>query len=241
MKGIDKVILDGVIPSGVTALADANMTEVDLSTVSLSREFILSLRCTPNTTAVGADRWLAINWYWSDYQIATPSTYVVLNLLKRKQTTGAMLLTNATLANNGLTYYELTPAIEIQPTTITASTTTATATFVAVHGLSVGDWITISGGTVTGNGDYMQGTYQVAAVSSTTVVTYTITSSSGTLVGATVRTADLPKRLARPTASILRPKSRYLYVSVDRSALDASSTTALTLNLVRVPSAGFNL
>lgn len=242
---VDKTIYDAVIPSGVALVADVNLVEVDLQNLILSREFTLQGKIVPNATAVGADRWVDLNLYFSDEKITTPETYVPLLHARRKFSSGPLPLSNATLANNGTQYFKWAPAVAILPLTITASTTTATINFFGRDGcgLNVGDLIKVSGGVVTGDGAQMQGVFKVATVVYTstagavvTQVTYAITSTTGTLVGATVQALRSSKFGKLPMDGILRPISRYMYVSMDRSALDASSTIAVTLKLVRVPS-----
>lgn len=247
MKGIEKSIISAVtLADG--ALVDANLTEFDFGAYPLLREFTLTGKLTPNTTAPGSAKWLALNWYWSDYKIATPSTYVPLLCATRKHTTGPIVLNNATLANNGEMYVRFKNALTLAALTITASTTTATIVFPPGYNprLNVGDLIAVSGGTVTGDGNQMQGVFAIAAVTHTsgsngqlvTTATYTITSTTGTLVGATVQVVNTIRLGGNdnPNDQIMRPMGRYLYVSVDRSALTSNATTTLTVNLFRVPS-----
>lgn len=251
MKGISKYIIGsasdpkgtGVVLTGAAAaITDGNMTEVDLGNQDLDREFALAGRITPNTTAPGATTWLALNWYWSDFKISTPGTNVPLLCPTRKYTTGPIALPNLTLANNGERYFRFRLAESLPTLTITCSTTTATLTFLLGYNpkLNVGDLITVVGGTVTGNGNLMQGTYALATVTTTAglvTATYTITSSTGTLVGATVYVERTIRRGGNdePLGDILRPLARYLYVSFDRSALTTNATTEILLGMVRVP------
>jgi hypothetical protein len=189
MKGIDFNILNGVLLAD-GALSDANMTEIDMSAHSITREFVLTGKIVPNTTAPGASKSLALNWYWSDYQITTPSTNVPLLLPMRKFTTGPIALPNLTLANNGERRVRFHPCEVLSVLTTTASTTTATLTFPPGYNpkLNVGDMITVFGGATTGDGSQMQGTYPIAAVTHTSgtngqlvcTATYTVTSTSGT-------------------------------------------------------------
>lgn len=247
---IDKVILSGVALTGEALLADDNLTEVDLSSSYLAREFTLTGKTVPNTTAVGANCWFDLNVYFSDERITTPATNVPLLLARRKFSSGPIPLPNATLAGNGTQHFEFSPAVSIPNLTITASTTTATINFFGRDGcgLNVGDLIKVSGGVVTGDGAQMQGTFPVATVVYTstsgavvTQVTYTITSTTGTLVGANVQVLRSDKFGRAPLSGILRPKSRYMYVSVARSAIASGSTVTMTLNLVRVPSTSFDV
>lgn len=247
---IEKAVLSAVtLADG--ALSDANITQVDFNSLPVCREFVLSARITPNTTAPGATKWIAINWYWSDENIATSS--VTALLAARKHTSGPMVLPNSTLAGGGEQIVRIRPALTIPTLTTTASTTTATLTFPPNQfpPLNVGDLVTVSGGTVGGDGDKMQGTYALASVTQTSgangqlvnTATYTITSSTGTLVGATVQIVRTRRIGGNDLAVdyIFRPTSRYLYFSVDRPALTTNATTTLTLNIVRVPSANPDL
>lgn len=257
MKGIEAVIIgpanSGAIQTtagviSATGGTDQLMTQVDLSRYPLAREFILSGRLTGNTTSVGASKYLQLNWYWSDYNIASiDSTLVLANTLlllaKRKFNTGPIALDNLTLANGGDVLTQFVPAI-----TTPASTTTATITFAPGINprLNVGDLITVSGGVVTGDGAQMQGTYAVAAVTQTsgangqiiTTATYTITSTTGTLVGATVQVANSIRlgRNDQPQIGIFRPLARYLLVSANTPAFTTNATLTLTVNLVRADS-----
>lgn len=247
MKGIDFNILNAVLLAD-GALADANMTEIDMSAHSLSREFVLTGKIVPNTTAPGASKSLALNWYWSDYQITTPATNVPLLLSMRKFTTGPIALPNLTLAQNGERRTRFHPCEFLSVLTTTGSTTTATLTFPPGYNpkLNVGDMITVFGGTVGGDGDKMQGTYPIAAVTHTsgangqlvTTATYTITSTTGTLVGNSVIVERSIRRGVNQDAhpNTLRPLARWLYVSVDRLALTSLATTTLTVDAIRMPS-----
>lgn len=262
MKGIEKTII-GPSSAGplntssniISATGGTNqlMTEVDLANYSLAREFVLSGRLLGNTTAVGASKYLALNWYWSDYKISTiDSTLVAANTLlllaRRKFTTGPMLLDNLTLANGGDVMTRFVPAITLAALTTTASTTTATITLPAgaAQRMNVGDLITVSGGTVTGDGAQMRGTYAIATVTNSATaatITYTITSTSGTLVGATVQVANTIRQGGNDLIAygIHRPVARYLYVSCDTPAFTTDATIALTVALCRVPSTDVDL
>jgi hypothetical protein len=256
MKGIEKSIIDGVtLADG--ALTDANATAFDFSSYPLAREFVLSGKLVPNTTSPGADKHLALNWYWSDYDILNGygalATYVPLLLANRKYTTGPIRLTNETLANNGEMHVRFRPAEALSVLTTTASTTTATLTFPPGYNprLNVGDLVTVAGGGITGDGAQMRGTYPLAAVTHSsgsngqivTTATYTITSTTGTLVGASVFVERAARRGGNesPALDIMRPMARFLYVTVDRAALTSNATTKLTVNVVRVPSAARDL
>lgn len=67
------------------------------------------------------------------------------------------------------------PQTQLQPTSITQSTTTATLTYTN-HGMNVGDWFKVqySGSTK------LDGFYTVAAVTNANVFTYTVTTGSDT-------------------------------------------------------------
>jgi hypothetical protein len=65
---------------------------------------------------------------------------------------------------------------------ITRSSTTATATTLAVHGRSVGDWVTIAGAA---QSEY-NGTFQIATVPTTTTFTYTVAGSPATPATGTI-------------------------------------------------------
>lgn len=238
--GTATLLADGV-------LADANAVEVDFGTLDLTREFIFAGRITPNTTAPGADMVMAFNWYWSDYKIATPGTNAPLLCPLRKYTTGPIVLPNLTLANSGERYIRLRTAETLAVLTTIASTTTATLTFPPGYNpkLNVGDWIVVYGGTVTGNGAQMQGYYKIAAVTHTsgangqlvTTATYTIASTSGTLVGAAVQVERTIKRgsLDDGIGEIFRPTAQYLYVTIDRpAALTTNATTSVVLGVKRI-------
>lgn len=262
MKGIEVVIIGpssaGPIQSSsnvISATGGTNqlMTEVDLGKYSLSREFLLSGRLTGNTTSVGASKYVAANFYWSDYKISTiDSTLIAANTLlllaRRKFTTGPIPLDNLTLANGGDVLIQFVPAITINALTITASTTTATVTLPAgaAQRLNVGDLISVTGGVVTGDGAQMQGVFAVASVTNSATaatVTYTITSTTGTLVGATVQFANSIRQGKNDSfvSAICRPVARYLYVSLDTPAFTTNATLAVTVNLVRVPSPIINI
>lgn len=246
MKGLDPILSAVVLADG--ALVDANLTKVDMGGYPLNREFALSGKIVPNTTAPGASKALTLNWYWSDDDIATPATNVPLLLPYRKFTTGPILLPNLTLANNGERRMRFHPCEVLPALTITPSTVTATLTFLLGYNpkLNVGDMVTIFGGTVTGDGAQMQGTYPIVSVTTTAglvTATYTITSTSGTLVGATVVVERSVRRglNEQPNPTILRPVARYMYVSVDRPALTTNATTTLTVGMQRIPGLDINL
>ena len=273
MKGIERVIWSptpnpaavninsSLIPA--TGGTDQLITEIDLSTVPLAREFKLSGRLLNNATqAPGASKYAAINWYWSEYKISTLAPYTSLAasgvipgaltavptiLAQRKHTTGPILIDNAALVTTpaasliGDRWFQVTPAITLPATTTTALTTTATAIFPGSAPLNVGDLVTVSGGTVGGNGNLMQGTYPVATIAFAngfTTITYTITSSTGTLTGATIQICN-PRRAGgndQVLTGIFRPLAQFLYVSIDTPSFTAGATLAASLNLIRVPS-----
>ena len=67
------------------------------------------------------------------------------------------------------------PKLQIQPTSITQSTTTATLTSTN-HGLNTTDWIRVQ----YSGSSKLDGFYQVASVTNKDVITYTVTSGSDT-------------------------------------------------------------
>lgn len=257
MKGISKYIVgsasdpkgSGVVLTGAAAaITDGNMVEIDLGNQDLDREFVLAGRITPNTTAPGANTWLALNWYWSDFKIVTPATNVPLLCPTRKYSSGPIVLPNLTLANNGERYLRYFPGRTIPLLTLTRSTTTATLTFPpnTNPNLWVGQLVRISGGTAAAGGTDLQGVFAIGAVTHTsgangqivTTATFTcVSNDSGTLVGPTLTVVNEGRNgaLDSPDYGIMRPHARFLYTSFDRSALTANATTEVVLALVRVP------
>lgn len=121
------------------------------------------------------------------------------------------------------------PAVDEQPVIITRVTTTATLTFPKPMSPKVGDSLVI-----TSAGAPFDGTYDIASVTSSTVVTYTVANSGATVSGAgtkalLIRTEDDPivvSKTASTSGNIAFP------VNAIRLNLTAytSGAVALTVN-----------
>lgn len=88
-------ILSATIVGAAGAGTDAGMVEVDMSSLSLDREFLLVGKTVGNTTAPGSAKTVTLNYYFSDEKIDSFASAAATILADRKVSSSAKTLTNS--------------------------------------------------------------------------------------------------------------------------------------------------